>query len=268
MSKLSVLMTVYNESQFVEYAIKACLPHVDHLVIVEGAYQETISLGASPRSTDGTIEKIDRLMLDYILPPDTEGPIVSSIDFIQANEKTDKDQRNIGLQKIKELNPDGWCLIIDGDEIYEPDTFKMVRISMSNMEKTNKYAAYFKSLTFVNDMNHYTEQEFPRLFKITPEAKFVNDNFMSWDKIGWAPPWVIKIPYITYFHYSFCKGNARFELKKKWWETRFGREFDYGWKVNDQGKIEDEGHDIYEFTAQHPKIMEDHPLKESKKKDV
>ena len=42
--KLSVLMTVYNEKEFVEYAIRSCLPYVDHLVVVEGAYQEVIDL--------------------------------------------------------------------------------------------------------------------------------------------------------------------------------------------------------------------------------
>lgn len=255
-------MTVYNEADFIEYAIRSCLPYVDHLVIVEGAYQETIKLGAPPRSTDNTFTKIQHTIADYA---SKEDPTASKIRYIEANEQTDKDQRNVGLQKIKELNPDGWCLIIDGDEVYEPDAFKMVRVCMKNMEKTNKYAAYFKSLTFVNDVNHYAEQEFPRLFKITPEATFVNDNFMSWNGVRWSPPWVIKIPYVSYFHYSFCKGKERFELKKKWWETRFGQEFDYGWKVNEKDQIEDENHEICEFTGQHPKIMENHPLMEKKK---
>lgn len=258
-------MTVYNEAAFIKYAIESCLPHVDLLVIVEGAYQETIKLGSDPRSTDGTLD----ILKQYESPELPCGCPDGKVVVLHANEQTDKDQRNVGLERIKgELGADGWCLIIDGDEVYEPEAFKMIRVSINNMEKTNKLAAYFKSLTFVNDFDHYTEQEFPRLFKVTPDATFTNDNFMAWGNVGWYSPHVIKIPYISYFHYSFCKGKERFELKKKWWETRFGREFDYGWKVNDQGKIEDENHDIYEFTSQHPKIMNDHPLRESKKKDV
>lgn len=259
MSKLSVLMTVYNEAEFVEYAIRSCLPYVDHLVIVEGAYQETIALGASPRSTDGTLNKIQNVIAEYA---SKEDPTAAKVRYIEANEKTDKDQRNVGLEIIKELNPEGWFMIIDGDEVYEPATFKMIQVAINNMEKTSKYAAYFKSFTFVNDMKHYAEQEFPRLFKITPGVKFTNDNFVAWEdkKVGWFTPYVIKIPYINYFHYSFCKGKERFEMKKKWWETRFGKPFDYGWKVNEQGKIEDPDHEIYEFTGQHPKVMESHPL--------
>lgn len=265
MSKLSVLMTVYNEASFIKHAIEACLPHVDLLVVVEGAYQETINLGKSARSTDGTLEILNQYESPELPCGCPDGKVV----VIQANEQTDKDQRNVGLQKIKEINPDGWCLIIDGDEVYEPESFKMIRVAIKNMEKTNKYAAYFKSLTFVNDAYHYTEQEFPRLFKLTPEAKFVNDNFMSWDdkQLTWRYPHVIKIPYIHYFHYSFCKGKERFELKKKWWETRFGQDFNYGWKIGDNGKITDNNHDIYEFTGKHPEIMKDHSMMEQKKKD-
>lgn len=242
-------MTVYNEADFVEYAIRSCLPYVDHLVIVEGAYQETIKLGASPRSTDGTREKILNLV--------TGDPRVS---YFELNGNSDKDQRNLGLNAIKELNPDGWCLIIDGDEVYDVDALKMVKIAMNNMEKSDKYAAYFKSLTFVNDLEHYTEQEFPRLFRLTPGAIFVNDNFMVWEdkNIGWYSPYIIKIPYIRYHHYSFCKGKERFELKKKWWETRFGKEFDYGWKIED-GKITDSNHKINIFKGKHPNIMRSHP---------
>lgn len=246
---LSVLMTVYNEADFIEYAIQSCLPYVDHLVIVEGAYQETIKLGASPRSTDKTKEIIQSFN-------------DSKIHFIEANEQSDTQQRNLGLAKIKELNPNGWMLIIDGDEVYDHAALKMVRTCASTMNKQKKLAAYFKSLTFVNDLRHYAEQEFPRLFKITPGLKFVNDNFTVWEDLGisWFSPYVMRIPYVRYFHYSFCKGKARFELKKKWWETRFGKPFDYGWKVNDVGFIEDENHDIYEYTGTHPSIMVNHPL--------
>jgi hypothetical protein len=265
MNKLSVLMTVYNEADFVEYAIKSCLEYVDHLVIVEGAYQETIRLGASPRSTDGTRKKIFDMFRFKQEPQTEEDPTVrystDKVFYIEANGETDKDQRNVGLQKIKELNPDGWFMIIDGDEVYEPSVFHMIKSATRTMERTNKYGAYFKSLTFVNDPNHYTEQEFPRLFRITPEAKFSNDNFLEWPdkKLSWTLPHVIKIPYIRFFHYSFCKSKERFELKKKWWETRFGGTFDYGWHINEEGKIEDPNHEIYEYKSNHPTVMKDHP---------
>lgn len=271
MTKLSVLMTVYNEADFVEYAIRACLPHVDDLVIVEGAYQETIALGASPRSTDGTIKKVKDLTV--VRPDSSEDHLKNAmkiVRYIEANEQTDKDQRNIGLKEIKKRNPDGWVLIIDGDEVYDKNAFSMIKVAMHNMDKSNKLAAYFRSLTFVNDMEHFAEQDFPRLFKITPECKFIDDNFMTWpDKsTGWFSPAIIKIPYIRYHHYAFCKGNGeRFKLKKDWWESRFGdnymntgKKFEYDWYVDKNGKIYSPNHDIVLYTGKHPEIMKDHPL--------
>jgi glycosyltransferase involved in cell wall biosynthesis len=249
-NQLSVLMTVYNEAKFMDYSIRSVLPFVDHLVIVEGAYQETINLGVSPRSNDGTLEIIEKYKND------------PKVHAIYANELSDKDQRNVGLEYIKQLNHDGWLLLVDGDEVWTEDSLKMVKVAANNMERSKKMAAYFKSLTFVNDFNQYTEQEFPRLFKLTSGAKFVNDNYMTWEdqKLGWSYPHIIKIPYVKYHHYSFCKGSVRFELKKKWWEARFtNQEFDYGWNVDENGIIDDLNHDIIPFTGQHPQVMMTHP---------
>ena len=260
MSKLSVLMTVYNEAEFVEYAIRSCLPHVDHLVIVEGAYQETIALGANPRSTDFTIEKIEDFNGLYY--DDPEMPKHNKkITYIEANEQSDKDQRNVGLEKIKELNPNGWCLIIDGDEVYTKENFDMIKVAMKNFQRSRKYAAYFKSLTFVNDMKHFTEQDFPRLFRITPKCTFVNDNHMAWPdaQVTWSQAYVLRIPYIRYHHYAFCKGLERFELKKKWWESRFKEPFNYGWQADDKGVISDPNHEVFEYTGSHPSIIQSHP---------
>lgn len=250
--RLSVLMCVYNETEFIDYAIRSVLPHVDDLVIVEGAYQETIELGASPRSDDGTLGIIDTYRNN------------EKITIIEANEKSDPDQRNKGLEVIKKLNPDGWLLIVDGDEVYAEESLGMVRSVMRNMSKEGRYAAYFKSLTFVNDLKHYTFQDFPRLFKITPSCEFINDNFMAWkdEGISWAPPHIFKMPYVRYHHYAFCKGAERFELKKRWWETRFGEPFDYGWKTLEDGSVEDGSgkHPIYEYESEHPAIMKKHPM--------
>lgn len=250
MNKLSALMTIYNEIDFVDCAIRGCLEYVDHLVIVEGAYQETISLGQSPRSNDGTLDIIEK----YRNNP--------KVTILFANEKTDKDQRNIGLAKIKELNPNGWMLIIDGDEVYKPNSFKMVRNLTTLLDKSNKKAAYFKSLTFVNNINEYCEQEFPRLFKITEECCFVNDNFMTWKNSNWTAEHVIKTNYIHYYHYSFVKKHReRFSLKKNWWETRFGndhnngKKFEYDWYIDDKGKISSPNHKICKFIGEHPEVI-------------
>ena len=249
--RLSVLMTVFNEIDFVEYAIRSCLPYVDDLVIVEGSYKETIACGAEPRSTDGTREKI----LSLITGDD-------KVTYFEQNAESDKDQRNIGLNAIKEFNPDGWLHIVDGDEVYTKENFEMIHNFMNLMEKQNKRAAYFKSLTFVNDMQNFTEQEFPRLFRITKDCTFVNDNHMTWRDADWTPQYVIKLPYLRYHHFAFCKSDqSRFKLKCDWWNTRFGeKEFEYDWYQDEEGKIWSPNHTIQKYTGKLPKIMKDHPM--------
>lgn len=245
-----VLMTVYNESAFLEYALRACMPHVQSITVVEGAYRETMALGASARSTDGTLAILQRLCSG-----------VDKISVIHANERSDPHQRNVGLEHIKQTVLHGWLLIIDGDEVYSPITFKLINALSKKMEIGKHYAAYFKSLTFVNSPNSYTEQEFPRLFRLTPDCYFVNDNYMTWEECKtWQPPAIIKAPAIQFHHYSFLKGRERFALKKRWWETRFSQSFDYSWNIDDKGQITATDHKIKPFYGKHPPIMQRHPL--------
>lgn len=254
---LHVLMCVYNESRFIEPAIRSCLPHVKTLTIIEGAYRESIAVGASARSNDGTIRIIDRF-------------VGGKTKLVFANEKSDPQQRNIGLDLIKKEDPNGWLLIIDGDEVYEPVTFRMIQALANKMETHNQYASYFKSITFVNDLRHYCLQAFPRLFRITPKCRFINDNFMEWpDKnLGWTclangkafSPHIISTPNIEFFHYAFCKGNERFKLKKDWWQSRFATEFNYSWYIDDAGKIVDPDHQVYPYEGKHPPAMQKHPM--------
>ena len=254
--KLSVLMTVFREVEFVDYAVRSCLPHIDHLVICEGSYLETQKLGVSPRSNDGTIEIIEKYRND------------PKVHVIYANEESDKDQRNVGWKKIKELNPDGFLLIVDGDEIFQPQTFDLIYSTMNMMRKLQKKFAYFESLTFVNDANHYTKQYFPRLFDLKNSVGFFNDNHMQWtDKVydhsilygqGSSP--------IKYHHYSFCKGSEKFKEKRNWWMSRgLGKDFDYGWKIDENNQITDKNHRIFLYEGKHPSIMESHPMMQGKK---
>lgn len=239
---IHVLMTVYNEAEFFRFAYNAIKPYFP-VTVVEGAYQESIAIGASPRSNDGTLEICEEVGVKPIL----------------ANEPTDKDQRNVGLAKIKDCNAK-WLLIIDGDEVYRESEVRMIQSLVKRMERDKQFAAYFKSLTFVNDFEHFCVQNFPRLFRLSPECVFVNDNFMEWPdhKLGWAPPHVISYPQIAYFHYGFCKSKERFELKKRWWESRFpGTKYQYSWSMNSLGQIVDPGHQIHAFNGKHPDIMQE-----------
>ena len=253
--KLSILSTVFNESAFLEYSLNSYLEYVDFVALVEGSYLETQKLGASARSDDGTIEIIEKYRND------------PKVHIVYANEQTDKDQRNVGYKKIKELNPDGFLLIIDGDEVYQPQTFDLIYSTMKMMRKTDKKVAYFNSITFINDLKHYTNQFFPRLFDLKNSVEFVNDNYLSWNEPlkaeqglygqGFSP--------IKYHHFAFTKGKERFLLKKHWWETRFGKPFKYSWYVDENGKINDKTHQIFLYEGKFPDIMKSHPMMQKEK---
>lgn len=255
---ITALMCVYNEAEFIDYAIKSCLPFVDNLVIIEGAYEESIKIGASPRSNDGTIEIIKKYLND------------PKIIYREANEKSDPQQRNVGLELAKKFKPDfddetgHWLLIIDGDEVYKSHMFRLIRNLAKNMQRQDQCAAYFQSLTFVNSFNSYCVQSFPRLFRVTDKCQFIDDNYMNWGdlKVTWQTHnKIVQYHTIEYYHYAFCKSDLnRFKLKKTWWETRFGKHFDYGWKIDESGKITDKNHRIYEFAGKHPDLMQGHPL--------
>lgn len=241
-------MTVYNESEFIGYAIESCLPYVDDLIIVEGAYQENINLGKTPRSNDGTLQIIEKYKNN------------SKVHIIYANQQSDPQQRNVGLAKAKQLGSD-WILLIDGDEVYTPQNLTLIRHLAQKYDKQNIKAVYFQSITFVNNPQSYTLQEFPRLFKINPESTFINDNFMSWGNLGWSSPHVIKNLNIKYHHYSFLKGCEKLQDKRNWWMNRgLGPDFDYGWNVDKDGKISDKNHKIYTYEGKHPEIMKTHNL--------
>lgn len=240
--KLSAMMTVFNDCEVLDASIKSVKDNVDQLVICEGSYKERHKDGVPARSTDKTID---------ICKQYADGKRVL---FFQANEQSDPQQRNFCLEKIKQSNSDGWFLIVDSDEVYQQNTFPFIRQLCS--KSGNIHAVYFQSMTFVNDLEHYTIQHFPRLFKITTECTFINDNQMYWKDIPWCPPYVVMMNNIKYLHYSFTKGIKKFEEKKKWWMGR-GLITDYGWRVNEKGLIEDpEHHKIYLYSGKHCDIIE------------
>ncbi len=185
--------------------------------------------------------------------------------YISANAWSDRDQRNIALNELRSRGCD-WALIVDGDEVYTKPTLERIRKLCEAYDREGVKAAYFQSLTFVNGPWTYVKQEFPRLFKITPECRFIDDNFMNWDDMhwetqGWAWPHVVKNLDIKYHHYSFCKGIEKFEDKRNWWMNRgLGPNFDYGWNVDNSGSISDKNHQVFEYVGKHPKVMRNHPL--------
>ena len=124
--KLSCLMTVYNEESFIEYAIESCLPYVDHLVVVEGAYQETIKLGATPHSTDNTDEIIKKI---YKINGETKTlqQVINDKDLCRCSTGMDMDAKGVYVSDEK-----GSVLAFDrsnGSSLWKQDKLSMRGLS-------------------------------------------------------------------------------------------------------------------------------------------
>ena len=234
--KIGVLMTVYNESLYVDYAIRSSLDLFDKLSLVEGAYQETIKTnpGLSPRSTDGTLDIIHKYK-DY-----------SNVNIQYRNELSDPQQRTAGLDYLRDCD---WVLICDADEVWNEENAEELR---ARLETVSPQVMTIKLdiQVFVNDFKHFTLQTMPRVFRMTPDLKFIGDNETQYFKqsIRWASSPI-------FWHYSYVKDHTRFNIKKKWWAARGGSD----WFIDTNGMYYSPNHKIWEYTGDHPEIMKDHP---------
>ena len=231
------LMTVYNEVEYADYAIRAALECVDYLSIVEGAYQETLKMNPdkSLRSNDGTLEIIAK----YKDHP--------RVNIIYANELSDPQQRNRGVQFLKDRECD-WMVIIDGDEVWEDWAFEELK------ERLDAAAPEIETikldiLVFVNNFVTYTNQTMSRVFRMHGDLQFISDNETQYYKnyINWHSP--------SFFHYAYVKNLDRFKTKINWWKCRGGSD----WFVNKDGVYYSPNHTLYHFYDGHPIIMHDHP---------
>jgi hypothetical protein len=127
-----------------------------------------------------------------------------NIFIVECDSNLIIDQKNKGLEKIKELNDgNGWVLVTSCDEIWSSEQFSNIKVLCNTMEKQGRLAACFNSINFVGDVNHHIKASCPKLYFTTKQAKFVGDDFMEWpDKdLSWFTPYVLKIPYISYFSF-------------------------------------------------------------------
>lgn len=235
--KFGALITVYNEVEYIEYALTSILKHFDHIAIVEGAYQETLTTNPEKpaRSNDGTRAILQRYKHH------------SNITIVEANEQSDPQQRSVGMKILKQKDCD-WCVIVDADEVWEEDSLDELKTKLELLQPEVS-TVKLDIQVFVNDFWHYTWQTMSRCFRIKPHTKFISDNeIQEWQQfIRWTSP--------TFFHFAYVKNLDRFMTKVKWWACRGGSD----WFVDSAGKYSSPNHKIYEFTGEHPEIMKNHP---------
>jgi len=95
----------YNESDFIEAAVRSVEPFMDKIIIIEGCHRDYAAVSGALRSIDGTCEICKRLAGEF---PD-------KIIYIEHNGANQQDQRNKYLEHVE---PGDVVLTLDGDEAY------------------------------------------------------------------------------------------------------------------------------------------------------
>ena len=221
--RLIGLLTTYEDADWLPNTLRS-LEQLDGGVIIEGAYQETIKLGKSPRSQDGTNELCRQFVLGH-----TNSPLYV---FSEKNEESDVQQRNAGLQLIKEYYPgnDTVMMIIDGDEEYAPEQIQGIRRWADWLSSNSNYLAGIIWSQVYTSTGEYVLHAFPRLFRITPGCKFINDNYLCWPEYNYEMIFsdreqerVKVLPYpLATTHHSYQISKVKFDWKSAGRVARWG----------------------------------------------
>jgi len=244
MEKLPLIghMVVFNEASFIEASIRSALPYLDQLIVIEGAWGTAVkSNGGISRSNDGTLEILQKLVLEY-------GE--EKLRIVCANESVQLIQRSLHFQLFPKAH---WLFILDGDEIYEPSEMKKV------VEATKRTDAdYFctTSLTFVNDAFHYCPIDWPRLFRIDgPGYKFRSPNHLlnaQEQELRYCDK-----PIAKFHHYSYVHPSDRMLQKIR---DRIETHSEFKWELHGNW-IKRKGTSAKLLEYNHvPEILKDHPL--------
>lgn len=152
MSRLVACYIVYNEEKFVWASIKSIQNHVKRIVVVDG----------SPKgpSTDETPKEVYRAAAGCNTP----------IEYKTGTYKNKEQQRNAYLEGFTEGE---WVFVVDGDEVYKPESLNFLNEKVEYSNSTNRYHAIEVGwIHFWNDLNHYMSRW---------------DNFVSYRVNKWIP---------------------------------------------------------------------------------
>ncbi len=252
-------MAVYNEADYVEYSIRSVIEHVDGMVVMEGAFRETVQAGGSMRSDDGTLDILSRLQKEF-------GHKLNVIKIANLSQLRHRswvfDVIPINFPLIAQH--DYWLWLVDADEVYDVENIKNLKRILGS---TQSDVIKVDSLTFVNDFRHYVKIAFPRCFRICADYnyQFCGPNHLVSSRAHGENGWSAVGPEenhedsVRFFHYSYVKDPARFSLKKKERELVHGQ---FKWELDENNRVVSSGVNIRTFDGKHPEVMRGHPRHE------
>jgi hypothetical protein len=256
--KIVSFLCVYNDWEYLDQAITAFKDYPDKLYIIEGSWKSSQKFDASPRSNELTYDIINKHV-------DNE-----KVFLVQANEVRERDQRQVGLELAKQDGAD-WAHMLDADEVYTKESLSLIKRTLGgalageelSSVKANQMKGFrLNSHNFINSFKRWYEGNYMRIYRVTPEARFVMDNDVEWPD---HPGKILTLPGKHFFHYNYVKKNTdSFWLKMKYQteqDPSFWKRFiDTGQYKEENGvyKIPDDCK-VYDYTGKHPAIMKEHP---------
>jgi hypothetical protein len=225
--KIVGYMAVYNEIDYVEYAIRSVIDHVDKLIIIEGAFKETVDTGSTLSSDDGTFEVLKKLEKEYW----------EKICLAYVNNVPQLVHRNHVFDVMKLLglaHEDRWLWLIDGDEVYKTEDILALK---AILKQTNADVVLFR-------------------LKAKHNYRFVAPNHLADETERKILQEENHKDLVKFFHYSYCKSPARFLAKKKERTLVHGQ---FKWSLNDKQMVVSPGIKLRDFKGEHPEVMLTHP---------
>lgn len=241
-------MIVYNDADYVKYAVDSVLDFVDEMVVVEGAFQITMDTGKPPRSNDGTLDILKQLEKD------------GKITLIHANLKEHKDHYDIGYQQAIKRGAD-WAVMVDSDEVWTSPSKLMANAVMKNQLLSEILEIRIKEYCFINDFQHWYEGVYPRIFRAINDSKFVYDNEVQFSGYERGRHSTLLMASNPIYHYGYVRRKKRWEMKQEYmWEKDQNPSIKRDYRLEGNSYCIPADLPIYKFSGNHPNIMKSHPF--------
>jgi hypothetical protein len=247
-------MTVWNNEKFLRPALEPLIgcKHVDHIVVVEGAWSPH---SESQRSSDSTMDILNELKprLSHVLLWD-QMPIENyrgyqcerhrelvrnAINHPYYDGLALQQQmlaRDWGLRTLMEpwehydswwqvAGDNSWLWIVDSDEVYLPEQIDQMAEFLEVVGADYDFFT-IQGKNFYFNGKQYHNEWFRRLFKIKEQCFFSDDNSLEIPGELYSQTMNIPPDIVEFFHYSYV---GEFRVKKKlemwqhepveqWWE--------------------------------------------------
>ena len=246
--RITGVLCTFNDCDYLDAALTAFKGVTDKLYVIEGSWQTASGYkNTQKRSDENTYNILDK-HIDQ-----------KKVCLIQANESSERTQRQVGLEKAKEDGSD-WHWFLDSDEIYPPSVVNAIKTTLNRLPP-NVCGLRLNSFNFINSFNRWYEGNYARIARVTPDAYFLQNNDVNWTNPSAEIQHMPKT--LRYFHYCYVKKNT----EQMWRKLHAHEVEDPSFKTNWTPQYGAEGHvytipssiQQYRFTGMHPAVMKDHP---------